>query len=169
MDALPDRCRRLRRRWAELRYDNQRSQDRTMINPENSTKPCGKCGQFPRVSGQRWCHACRAAYKRVHRHRLTVASSVPQAVPNAKTVMRNTVQFPSPNTVDPATDALAAYRTALVEYERARGLDWKRQRHPPATTLVPLWERIEAAKQRCLALGISPDGKQTPPTPAHQP
>jgi len=139
-----------------------------MIDRENSTKPCGKCGQFTRAPGQRWCRMCRAAYKRAHRYRTKAPNPVPQGVP--KTVVGNTVApFASAITAHPTTEALAAYRTALAEYECARGLDWKRQRHPPATILVPLWERIEAAKRRCLALGISADGEQPPSPPAQQP
>jgi len=140
-----------------------------MIDVENSTKPCGKCGQCPRAPGQRWCRACRAAYKRAHRQRTTAPNPVPQAAPSTTSVVGNTEPLASPDVDHPSTEALNAYRTALAEYERARGLDWRRQRQPPATTLVPLLERVETAKRRCLALGVRPNGKQPSPTPAHQP
>ena len=126
---------------------------------------CTRCGERPRVHNQRWCRVCRAAWKR-ERRRANTLSPVPQAPTTPVGTAGNTRQFASPNTRTGASEALAAYRTVHAEYERARGLDWKRQRQPPATILVPLWERVNAAKRRCLALGISPE---PPPPPAHLP
>ena len=137
------------------------------MTPTLEVQACTRCRQFSRVVGQRWCRVCRAVWKR-ERRRADTLSPVPQ-VPTAPVDAEGNVQFPSPNTRTDASEALAAYRTALDEYELARGLDWKRQRHPPATMLVPLWERIEAAKRHCIALGVSPDGEQQPLTPVDQP
>jgi len=129
---------------------------------------CIRCGARPRAHNQRWCRECRAAWKR-ERRRANTLSPVPPVPTTPGNIAGNTGELASPNTRTGANEALDAYRTALDEYERARGLDWRRQRHPPSNTLVPLWERVEAAKQRCLALGLSPHGEQQPPKPAHQP
>jgi len=135
--------------------------------PLDKRRCCTRCGERPRVHNQRWCRKCRATWKR-ERRRANTLSPVPQVPKTPVDTAGNTGQLASPNTRTDAREALAAYRTALAQYERARDLDWRRQRQPPATMLVPLWERVKAAKRWCLALGVRPDGEQLP-LPAHQP
>lgn len=134
--------------------------DMTMITSTLEAQACTRCRQLPRVVCQRWCRVCRAAWKR-ERRRKNTSSPVPQVPSTPVATTGNTAQLALPNTRTEASEALAAYRTALDDFERARSLDWKRQRHPPATTLVPLWERVETAKRHCLVHGVNPDGEQS--------
>ena len=53
--------------------------------------------------------------------------------------------------------ALLAYRTAVQEYEARRKIDRGWMPMDRSTVLVPLWRKVEAAKQRCIALGIAPE------------
>src|SRR5438874_1349831 len=134
-------------------YEHQ-ARDMTIMTSTLGVQACTRCRQLPRVVCQRWCRVCRAAWKR-ERRRANSGRPVPQVPTTPVDTSGNTGPHASPNIRTDASEALAAYRTLLEEYERARSLDWRRQRHPPATILVPLWERVDAAKRRCLALGVS--------------
>jgi hypothetical protein len=50
--------------------------------------------------------------------------------------------------------ALLAYRTAVQAYEAKRQIDRGWMRMDRSTVLVPLWQKVEDAKRRCLLLGV---------------
>jgi hypothetical protein len=54
-------------------------------------------------------------------------------------------------------EALQAYRTAVQEYEARRQIDRGWMPLDRSTMLVPLWQKVEAAKRRCLVLGLDPE------------
>ena len=114
---------------------------------------CARCGEHPRVPKQRWCRACRAAWKR-DRRRQTRQASVPAETQGNSQGDHGRERVLS----DAATQALEAYHIAVCEYEEARRRDWRRQRVSPATVLHPLWQRVVEARRWCLALGLDPEG-----------
>lgn len=50
-----------------------------MSNPAPAVKVCSRCHAAPARSGQRWCDACRAAWKRQARRNARSATARPQA------------------------------------------------------------------------------------------
>jgi hypothetical protein len=92
------------------------------MTPTRGVQACTRCQQYPRVVDQRWCRMCRAAWKR-ERRRTTTVGPVPQVPTTPADTAGNTGHLASPNTRTCEREVLAAYRTALAEYERARGLD----------------------------------------------
>ena len=53
--------------------------------------------------------------------------------------------------------ALLAYRIAVQEYEARRQIDRGWMPMDRSTMLVPLWQKVEEARRRCLALGVDPE------------
>jgi hypothetical protein len=72
----------------------------------------------------------------------------PEAVPTAGA---------STSVTQAQRQALLAYRIAVQEYEAKHQIDRGWMPMDRSTVLVPLWQKIEEAKRRCLILGVDPE------------
>jgi hypothetical protein len=143
---------------------------------------CTRCQVSPRLPKQRWCRPCLTAAQRARRAAQHTAQSTAVATPVTPTArlalapvrpeteqeLSEPLRVPlSPRAAPPAglsvgvtqaqKQALLAYCTAVQEYEAKRRIDRGWMPMDRSTVLVPLGQKVEAARRRCLVLGLDPE------------
>ena len=103
----------------------------------------------------------KSSVDRHQKHCHTPAQSTTAVAPPADTPQPSAATPHAPTSrLSPETQqALTEYRNVLATiaaYEAMSERDWKRSPLSPGMVLPYLWHQIEAAKQRCLALGLAP-------------
>jgi hypothetical protein len=138
-------------------------------------RPCSICAHPNRAvidaaleSGQslravaRQFAVSKSSVERHQKHGHTPTPLTPAAAPVVSLLQSHTalVQASPPQLSPGAAQALQAYRTSVQEYEERRQIDrgWMPMDRSPV--LVPLWQKVQAARQRLAQLGVTPEVPQ---------
>ena len=114
---------------------------------------CTRCQSNPRLPKQRWCRQCLTSAQRQRRtaQRAGQADDATSPVTHAPTQAMTCL-------TQAQQQALEAYWNAVQEYTaRQTPKPGRLPMVDRSSIIVTLQLRVEAAKQRCLALGINPE------------
>jgi hypothetical protein len=126
--------------------------------------PCTRCQVNPRLPGQRWCRDCLSQYQRERRAQQTTAtvgqheaSGLAPGVIQPSPTPLDVIQTPPPPLSEAQRQALEEYWNAVQEYTARRQIDRGWMPMDRSTVLVPLWQKVQAARQRLAQLGVDPE------------
>jgi hypothetical protein len=131
-----------------------------------STPPllCSRCQNAPRLPRQRWCRQCLTNAQRQRRRAARQEAPADEATaPVTQPAIQTMPRVPqgaagaSARVTHAQGQALEAYWHAVHEYETRRTIKPGWLPMDRSTILVPLALRVEHARQRLVALGITPE------------